>query len=1123
MALLSDIQNITGGNSACDIVQIPVVALKSAADSLDQMKNNPPAAIRDLTAELNALAPPTIPGIDALSDGIASITAEIPTDLGELTQPLADAISEFFDMLKDNFGGKLDEALIGFTGLGDLAKLTEGMSIPGDFTDSLNEIQSGLNGLPSPLTVENLLEFLKNGLQRFPRGIFPQRYFPLIDELREKLETTLRWNDMTGAEIADEVAATLLELAAALRRTFRDESVLQVTYQLDRFTNSIDDAQLTTALDGTLSAIPIVADAVRNGDLSGINSQVAALLEFQNSITNILARVDVRSRSAKRAKDALSILDQDLQDRVLHFLSLIQPPHDLKTVSLIVEPLADLVDELGIGVLLDKFGELFAAASGMLDGINLTSVKDDIVSAMDTAQETIGDLQTTMMEMTISFSALMEQVKDSIEGLGIDGIVDTMQGGLRNFTSMVERAADDLFGPVQEFFLTIFENIRGFLSTLDPEAVVATLRDIISQFTDLLSNPQLLDAIDKVKQAIDEVNAEIADFSFKPGVDVVVEGIDQVEAILKKLATLEIPDFLKVAVQLALDQLNPSLDPVVDALVDELERIIDEGPRKVLLQIKVGPQKLVDIVNQYSPEKLVEECLGPAYQNLLDEMSRFKPSSLLEPIQTALDAVKEQVQRLGDPVSLLGPLDEPFNELLNLLDAFDPEEIISPLSDSFQNGVQTILEILPIGAANAVFDVVANVDTLLNSTSSSLSQIETFLNGVQTRIAGLQSAEQQMQDMGTNIASRIDTLNDISAVSTSMDEVGLALADIRSTALSGLVNTSIGNLTTKLGNLQVRQKLASIAAALQSFPSEELELLPPSLNKTNIANYLSVFDPTSAAIAAPAEFLEDFPGELQSARAGFDALMAEWDTDHLEPNGPIMQLHQPAMTIASLKTMLSETVEQQLTNALLPIMRMVEQVEAMVSGLVTRISDLIQSLDDILDDLTGITAALEEMRDALNSLVDSFLAFDLNFIGESMAEVFDALRNQLMGLMPSNIAAALGEMYESLLGILDVGDLLDATALDAEYEEIIDLLRGLDPGQILIDALQPEFEKILEFILRFDLSIQVDAFLGQIDRLIEELRTELDRVSVRWDDMWDAVPANLSGGISVSVSTSISF
>jgi uncharacterized protein YoxC len=1121
MALLSELNTITGENSACSILEVPVAAMRSAADALDDMKNNPPDAIQTLARELQNIETPTIPGVDALTEGIRALRNEIPSDVGELTQPVADAMAEFFDEIRDNFGGKLDDMLGGFAGLGQLGESGFSGPVDGSLSDVLAEMQNMVAAIPNPFTVETLLQWLKNGLDDFPRGIFPYRYFPVIDELKDKLETTLRWSDMNGTELAGEIEQTLISLAESLRGNFIVEPLKPITDDLDRFADSIDAPALTMALDGLQTSMSNVSTAIKSGDLSGSASDIAGLLTYKGVITNSLSAIDAQIPELNGNRNAIVGLPDEMEDRALHFLALMQPPHDLEAIGLLLNPLATAIEDTGISVLLGKVEDFIGSIRGVLNGLNITSFKDDLLAGFQAAEDGIDTLRNMLMQMTITFSALMDRVSDAIEGLGISSIIDAMENGLRSFTSLVQQTANTIFAPVRNFLMGIFQSINGLLAQLDPAAVVATLQGILSKFTDLLSNPQLLDAIDTVKGALDTVNGELGTFTFKPGADVVVTGIDVVEKALQIASALPLPDSLKEELRDALNKLPRSLDPAVDTLVDGLEEIINEGPKPFLLQVKTGPQKLVDIISEYSPEKLVNECLGTTFQDMLTEMGRFEPSALLVPIQQALDVVKEEVRRIGDPVDILSPLNAPFDELLGLLDDFDPEEIIAPLSDALQDGIQAILEVLPIGAANAIFDQIAGVATTIQGVHDGLDEIHTFADVLRTRMNGLANARQQMQNLGNDIAARINTVSDMTGINAAMAGVGTALSEINGPALKGIVDTSVNALSGELNGLDLPTKLASIASALQVFPVTQLNNLPASLAQTNIQSFLTGFDPTGAAMAAPAEFVGKFPGQLQTSKAGFDSLMAEWNSRYLEPTGPIMQLHQPGLTLVGLQTMLSDTIENQLTETLEPVMQVVEHLQEGLDGIVTQIAGLVSDLNDILADILDITDALEELRVALNKLVEALLNFDLNFVAEGFQQVFDTLISELGALAPSHIAAILAQAFDDLLEILDIEKLIGAGALDAEYAEIVENLRALDPGKIIVEVLQPEFEKVLEFILRFDLSIQIDDFLVNIERLVADLRTELDRVADKYEVMWNAIPSSVGGVTGVSVSITI--
>ncbi|MCB9232789.1 MAG: hypothetical protein H6581_14050 [Bacteroidia bacterium] len=1121
MGLLTDLNGITGGQSACSLLEVPVNALKSAADSLENMRDNPPAGIRQLSDKLKQLQVPRIEGVDVLSDGIRALKSEIPEDLGELTQPIADAMGDFFAGLEDSFAGQLDNMLMSFTGLDKLGQVGISNPIEESLTDTLQEMQEVLNIIPNPLNVETLLEFLNSGLSKFNRAKWGYRYMPLVDELRDKLQTTLKWKDSNGAEIAADVQNTLERLSAALRRNFIEEPLTPLADSLTDFNDSINASTLDAALTGMLTNLGTLASAVQAGDLTGKDSDIAALLQNRTDIISILGTVDEQTEDLVKVRKALADLPDEMEDRAIHFLSIIQPPHDLEALGLVLQPLNTLVADTGLNVFMDKIGEFLGSIRGVLDSLNISSFRDSFVQVISGAEAAVDGLRNILMKMTIEFSALMDRIKDAIQRLGISSLIDTMENGLLNFIDQIKSVADTIFQPVRAFLLGIFNTINGFLDQLDPSVVVNTLRDLISKFTDLLGNPQLLQAIDSVKAALDTMNAELGTFSFKPGTDLVVQGIDVVEKALQIASSLPLPDSLKKELRDALNQLPRSLDPAVDIITDGLTEIVDEGPKPVLLQIKVGPQKLVDTISKYSPEKLVNECLGTTYQDFLTQMERFKPSALLVPIQEALDVVKTEVRRIGDPVEILDPLNEPFQELMSLLDAFDPEELIGPLADQLQDGIQIIVQSLPIGSANAIFDQIANVANNIQSLSDTLTAVHDFMEGFRLRLADLSDAKTQIQTLGSDIASRINQVSDLTGINTAMAEVAVALGEIQGAALKAQLDGPINAIAAKLNPIDAKNRLAAIAAAIQVFPTDQIALLVPSLNRDNLEFFLNNFDPISAALAAPVDLMEKLPGQLNQSKAGFDDLMQNWDTRYLEPSGPIMQLYQPALTVGQLQTMLTDTITNQLTQTLEPIMQLIENLQAGLDGILQQMSGLVDDINEILTDILAITDALEDLRDALNSLIETLLNLDFGFVGEGLQDVFDALRTELEALSPAAIAKVLAKAFDELLSILDINKLLGAADLDLAYHDIVENLRRLDPAKIIVDVLQPEFEKVLEFLLRFDLSVQIDKFLELIQKLQEDLRTELLRVSDSYEDMWSSIPSSIGGVTGVSVSVTI--
>lgn len=1108
MALLSDIEDATGGQSACSFLQVPVTAMRSAADQVDAMKNNPPAGVQQLANSLRQVELPRISGVDALADGIRSLRTQLP-DAGELTQPLADALGEFFGFIQENLSGQLDGMLSSFTGLDTLATMGGNAPDVGSIADKVTELQAAFDVIPSPLTVPALLEWLQRGVEQFPRGIFRTRYLPIIDELREKLQTVLRWNTLDGPGLVADVEATLVALDEFIRHTFIADGVGAVTEGIEDMSRTVDDARLTTALTGLASAIDTVADAVVAGDLAGTETAIASLGQYGGDIQAVTAAIRDRNLVIERTKLQLTGMPDELEDRAIHFLAVIQPPHDLEPLGLLLQPLGQMIEQSGLNAIIGKLGEFVASIRGVLDSLNIGAFKDTFLEILGSAEAAVNSLREVLMRVSIEFSALMDRVRQAILDLGISSAVEAMENGLRNFVELVQGAADTIFAPVRAFLLGVFNTINGFLEQLDPSVVVDALRGIISKFTDLLGNPQLLHAIDSVKAALDTVNGELGTFTFKPGTDIVVQGIEVVEKALEIASALPLPDSLKKELRDALNKLPRSLDPAVEVLSDGLTEIIDEGPKPVLIKIKEGPAKLVEIVNRYSPQKLVDECLGDTFQRLLDEMARFKPTSLLVPIQQALDVVKTEVRRIADPSEALEPLQEPFDELILLLDAFDPEDLIAPLNDQLQDGIQALIEVLPIGAANAIFDQVAGVATKLQEVSDTLTAVHTLLDDLRTRLGGLANARQQALDLGDQIAARIDQVSDISSITTAMGTLGATLADIHAAPLLAHIAGPLAALTTQLGAIDAKTKLSAIAAKLQTFPRAQLAALAPSLNRDNVEAFLESFDPVSAEVAGPIDIIDSLPAQLEEGRAALAAYLQDWDARFLPAAGPIMQLHRPAITVAELKTMLSGTITNQLMNTLEPVMRIVQYLQEAVDGVVEQLSGLVQDLNEVLTDILDITTALEELRDAANALIETLLGFDLNFLAEGFRTIFDTIKGEFEAFSPKRIGEILGRAFDDILAILEIDTLLGAAELDGSYAEIIENMRKLDPGKILIEILQPEFEKVIAFILRFDLTIQIDAFLANVERLKTELVAELTRVGDAYEVMWDAIPSSI--------------
>jgi uncharacterized phage infection (PIP) family protein YhgE len=1123
MPLLADINGVTGSGTPCDLFAAPLALLRSAADSILQMRDNPPAGIQELTQNIQTTQPPAINKSQEIGSGLTALQGSLPASPSALTGGVSGAMDTYFNDVNTNLAGPASEAFGPFKGISAVANLGIAESI-GNSTGFMAMLQNAIDAIPDPLTVVDLLTFLRDILTRMPHGFVPLKEIPLLDELRDKLDTALRWQEMDGTQIVGHVAGTFTSLNNHIRTKFIGQGPEGLGDRLNSLGQNIDDAVITTAFNELHTAMTAVAAMVNNGDLSAAGPHIATLNERHGHLKAALLKVNQRivAGEGTRLVSDIRALPTQLEENLYDLIALLNPPMIVDVLGWAFSKINEAVENIESGLVVAQIGLFLQSIRDALNSLNLNAIKDTLLGIIQTAVDGIHTLRDMILQITVEFNALMEQVRSAIQSIGISDLAEQMQAGLQSFNDQVVASANSVFQPVKNILLQSLQALGNVLDSLDPEAIIETLQGILSQFTNLLSNPQLIDAINQVKEAINEVNGELKDFTFKPGTDIVIEGIGQAENALKKAAKLKIPDALKTPIKMALEAIPVTLDGPIDSLMDKFDEMVDGEVMPFLETIKSGPKMVVEIVQQYSPQRLIGDCLSAGFQSMVTELDRFKPSDLLTPVQQAIDFLKEQLMNFADPAGLLAPLQGPFESLLNLIDQFDPMVILGPIEAQLQAGIHFITDHLPISPINDIFDAIQMVGDGLESARDTLQNLKDMGEELQTKLSGLNNAEGQIEDFGTAIAAKIDLVSNIAPVTTAMDSLGDTLADIHKTPLLAILQPDVQAMATRLTTLDAKAKLVRLAADNLDFPRTALGLMPDSLHKEMLQTFLNSLNPVAPAFASPVDYLDTWGSQLQGAYTDCADGLADWDTTALVPAGPVMQLHTPIADAQALQTLLKDTLQQQLTDSLKPVFKTIDYLRGAVDGVLTHVNGFLGDIETVVQDLLDVTNALEEIRVAANELLDLLNNFSLGFVADEIEATFDVVKDELMTISPARIGEILSQSFEGLLDVLDVKQLLGAAALDEEYHNILESLREFDPGKIIVEALRPTWEALIELLKLLDITEQVDGFEEAIDHLRDELRAELQRCGDAFEKMWKAVPASLGSGGGASVSASVS-
>jgi hypothetical protein len=228
---------------------------------------------------------------------------------------------------------------------------------------------------------------------------------------------------------------------------------------------------------------------------------------------------------------------------------------------------------------------------------------------------------------------------------------------------------------------------------------------------------------------------------------------------------------------------------------------------------------------------------------------------------------------------------------------------------------------------------------------------------------------------------------------------------------------------------------------------------------------------------------------------------------------------------AELKQGIREALEPQFIQPTVAILSFVQPVSTPLGGILQTFQDVITTLETKVADLLLGPNSLGGIRDALKALVDEIRGINLGFLRDSLRDVFAQVRAKIDAINPANLGAALDDAFHQMLNAIDVDQILpaaDVKKLDDDYKEAIDKLKLLNPADLVVKIIQPEFEaKVVPLLDAFDLTKVLQAVIDVLNSLADELRNEMDRVNEKYKDMLAAIPS-MSIDISASVDVGIS-
>lgn len=1103
---------------------------------VSRLIDNPPAEFNDFTALLGNLPLPEFALDGDFSAGLVNAIDALPPEVGDLTGALDGDLNQIGDLIAQlqallhnavraassierlvsmDFRCTGDQAAGGQQPASPPAPPLPGENPAADrmarTAGQVQQVNDMLDRLPADPTVGSLVEFFLPANDPKRRNRLFQLTLPVLDDIVEPLKTLSRWSAADATTIAAELEATLARLVSQLRDAAR-QLLDSLLVDLNAAQPQLALPALTSFADAYQAALADLVSALDAADTAAIASAMTALNQLLDGSAATLSQWDSSVASMLQALcTRLDTLPGVMLDRVCHLLTLLEPvvfPHQAVSIF----PVPQAPEAAVISAVQDAVEPIFNRLEELLGVLDFSAVQAEIAGVATQAQAVATAIEAGLTGVAVEAGALFDDVSAQLAAIDLNTLRAQIEGEIAQFSARLQRELGNAFAPAATAIAGVMQQLSTAVDAVDATDIVAALQSVLQAIADVLGGGEIAAALATVREALATVTATLEQLSFAPVTNEVVGLIEQMTGALRELQQSDMNDAAKAALSVALEVLPDDLQPVTGPILVEFDALIEGGPVPLLKRVAAKPQQLLEEVNRFSPGNLIGESLATPYRAALGKMEGFKPSALINALDSEFQTAKQALLKNAKPSNALNALSGPFQNLKTELQRYSPDTLLAPLEARIEQSIQQVI------AASPVDEVTAQVGRVFDVVNQALS-VPTALVQTMQRIDSLMS---QLSQPDQQIDNWRDALLDKVAGIASSTGIDAALADLNSALQASAHTTLLGEFDNQVAPLQ---------AALNDFaPATRLTALLPVYNRARSLAEALPASPDKAAVVATLERFD--PGrttplrvsrELQqclgAARAALLALQQEWQELLEGPDSLLVEMAAFSAGGAALRALLA-TAAEPLLSPLRYLFRLLSSLQPALQGMLASLTGLVDRLTAAVSALVTGPGSLQIIADAVQQVVDTLRNIDLGFLRQNLQQLFQQLLGQLEALNPASLGQQLDQAMMGVLAPLGLGAIVppaSTAALDGSFDSVLAKLRQIDPQVLVTDVVQPEYDALVApLIAAFDLSPAFNALIEFLRNLAEELDTELGRVNSAYQGLRAARPE--LGPINVGIS-----
>ncbi len=1137
------------GNDVSARVGTQITQLNGIATQLATLIQHPPGAVNQLLRAFGDLPLPEFQVAAQLSTRLIEMRGAVPTDVSGLLRGVLDGIAQLQTDFGGALGGQLAKALLlierlhaltqidlrclggassstatltaggaaGATGASGVAAATGTSAAtapsPSATQDTVARANTILDAIPQPPGIEGVLRWAHSGTVIERNEPLLPAVIPVWDDLRDPVDTLITWDTMTPAQLGVELTTSLTDTAAFLRETLARE-LEPLAADISALLTPLPQADLTRIADRLTARLVAIGAAVHAGNLSGMSPAATEVHALLDEYSTLQATLPVTlATDATQLRGRLAELADDLHEGCCHAISILRPGGAVLInlpAGLEANALADLRNWLtGVSDWLEN----------VLSAVDLDALQAPIRQLASGAQGVAASLDEALATVVVQVQSLFQQLESLIDAVDIAAITTSVQTAITQFRTEVVQRITGALAPARTAIEQAVGALAAAVNGFDPADIVAALHDAIDRVAGVLQDPGVTAAIGQIKGVIDTATQQVQSLSFTPVTDQVIAVIDALKGKVQEIDPAQLPDAAKAALAAAALVLPSDLQPITDPIVVDFSGLVDSGPVPVLEQVKQQPAKLLEQVTRFEPSKLIGDTLSQPFQKLLRDLDAFRPSKLLKPLGRELDTFKQTLLRSASPSRALQPLAGPFGEVTAALGRLDPTQLTKPIDDALAEAGKKLSDLLPVqDLFDAIDAVLGAVRRFLDSYDAMLALLRR-LHGLADALA---NAPADLVAWINRVLDRIEQVPDPAAVNLGVVALRDAVDATRGAAIGARFNALTATSRAALDSVDGGNRLSALITAYHGVSRPALEALPDSPTRTSLLAALDRFDPLTPSFGAPWLALGQLRSAVGGARAALEAQQSQWDTDYHFAGSALSDLRRDSATPAELRAFAQELLDAQLVQPIAAVSAFLEPARVVFGSILDGVEDLLGRVRSRLDALLLGPQSVQGLRDAMGDIVADVTSLNVDFLPDSLNTLFGAVRARLEAISPAALGKPLDDVFKAILDTLSLEVVLpkaELQALDATYEAFVAKIRPLDPGQLVIEAVQPVWDQtVLPLLAAFDLTPVIEALIEKLHSLDDSLRAELERVNGSYQQLLAAIP---SGDVSVSASISL--